>query len=395
MTSDTTPRARRTPRPWPVRLVGWLVALVLVGTAAAVIINRGSFGHTTHEVAATPLKDDHAALAASVTPVHDFPADSYLVGPAVVTINDSGAVGHDPDSGEQAWRYTRTDTSVCAHHTEGTLVVLVYASGDRCDEAIGIDVRSGNRRWQRTIEATGKNTIVWNQGGFLSVDAAKMIAYENNQGYERFTLDNSVTDNIEGEHTSCENLAATGAHNVVTLQRCRATGNDPWALQLVVTTASDGDSREVGRSYLTGIDDPQLIDSLENGTAYVRDSAGTVRVYTAGAQDPTTVLGLPAMPEAVDVLSTRSGTVLSDGTTAFGLDNTGSHVAWSTPIVAAPTLLGNDLYLPTEGALQVRAADNGQPTRSIAAPLAPGTTEVAVSGPRIGVRTDAGLVVLR
>ncbi|WP_153506572.1 outer membrane protein assembly factor BamB family protein [Cumulibacter manganitolerans] len=383
------------PRPWPVRLAGWALALTLLAVAALVVTGRGSFAATTHTVAKRPLADDPGEPADAVTEVHRFPAGSHLVGPAVVRIGSHGAIAYDPDTGDEVWRYLRADAAVCAQRAEGTQVVLLYRSGERCTEAIALDVRSGERRWQRTVEAAGQNTIVWNTGGFLSVDAAKMIVFEVNQGYERFTLDNSTTDHIEGEHTSCENTAASGATDVVTLQRCRATDDEPWVAQLVVNAASDGDPREVGRSYLTGIAGPELIGSLEDGTAYVRDSAGAVHVYAAGAATPVTVAGLPPVPADVRLLGARGGSMLTDGATVFRLDQSGAHVAWSATVVAPPSQRGNSLYLPTAGGIEVRAADTGQVTRTIAAALPPHAAEVTVGGPRIGVLRDDGLVVLR
>lgn len=314
----------------------------------------------------------------------------------IAQITDHGVVASEVSSGSELWRYTRSDTTVCAHRVNAQHVTLIYASGDRCDEAISLDPSSGTRQWQRTIEATQANEIVWGDASFISVDSAKAIYFSDSQGFERFTLDNSRTDHIEGEHTSCENLDAAGSPMVATLQRCRADSNEAWIYQVVVNEASDGDPRETGRSYLTGLSDPVIEGVSPDGTTILRDAGGVLYSLPLGAVDPLPISGMPVVDtdEPVHVAALRGLIVVSSQTTAYALSASRADVEWSSEIVAAPYGMDLQLYVPTATGIQERDAVNGQLLRTIgwdASTVAP--ANIVLSGPLVGLRDVNGLRV--
>lgn len=386
----------RSPRPWWFRLGGWVVALVLVALTVLVVIDRGSYGATEHSVAAVPAAPLTGEPAATVTLQSEHDAQSYLAGPVVAQVTEHGVVARAVGSDEELWRYVRTDTEVCAHRVNAQHITLIYAAGDRCAEAVSLSPGTGARQWQRTIEAVQPNEIVWGDGSFISLDPAKTIYYEDTQGFERFTLDNSRTDHIEGEHTSCENLDAAGSPLVATLQRCRAQPTDPWVLQVVLNEASDGEPRETGRSYLGAMVDPSIDGVAPDGTTVLRDAAGVVHVLPPGASEPVPLAGMPAVApdQPLHVVAPRGAIVLSTASTAHELDPSRTSVASVTDIVAAPYGVGPRLYLPNASGVEERDTVNARTIRTIgwqAGTVAP--AELVVHGPLIAVRDAAGLRV--
>lgn len=387
---------RRVPRPWWFRLVGWVIALALLATLAVLIVDRGSYGATEHTVARTAAPALDGEPAASVVPQGSYPEGSYLAGPVIANITEHGVVALDPDTGQTLWQYLRSDTTVCAHRTNAQHVTLVYASGDRCDEAVSLKPADGTRQWQRTLEAVHPNRIVWDEGVLISIDPSKVIVFEDGQGFERFTLDNSKTDHIAGEHTSCENLDAAGSSMVATLQRCRASTTEPWLYQVVVNEASDGQPRETGRSYLTRLTEPTVEGVSPNGTAILRDADGVVYSLTLGASEPQPIAGIAttAPDQPLDVVASRGTILVSAGSTTYSLNPSRTAVSWSTPIVALPYAFDIWIYVPTASGIEVRSAVDGQLARTIvwSASTTP-PAEIVVSGPLIGVRDAAGLQV--
>lgn len=394
MSSPARTRPRRTPWTWQLRLAGWLVVLGLLVATVLLAVRSGSYGATTHTTAAEPAPALPGEPAAAVQQVNRVDGTGVLAGSTVADIGEHGVVSRDAVTGEELWRYTRSDTTVCAQYADAIQVLLVYASGERCDEAISLDTATGARKWQRTIEAAGENRVVVGADGMLSIDPAKLISYETGQGFERFTIDNSTTDHIEGEHTSCENLDAAGSALVATLQRCRADEDAPWIHHVLISSPSDGNAREVGRSYLNGVTDPDLLGVTQDGTAIVRDAAGSVLLYPATAQNPTSISGLPPLDGELTVIAGRGSIVISDATTAYLLDPSRTSVAAAIPVIAPPTQHGTALYIPTAAGIELRAADTGALSRTIAIEPAPSAPlAVTVSGQLVGVRDETGLSV--
>lgn len=396
MPVSVRPPGRAPFRPWAVRLGGWLLALGLLIVAAIVLVERGSYGATEHTIASSPPAELSGQPADTLAPESNHDTDSYVAGPVIASIGEHGVVAFERTTGEELWRYQRTDAPVCAHHVTAKRIILVYGAADRCNEAISLEPAGGVRQWQRTLEAVHPNEIVMADDMFLSVDPAKVIAYETNQGYERFTLDNSLTNHIAGEHTTCENLQAAGAPIVATIQRCRATETEPWLVQLVINAASEGKPRETGRSYLNELNDPQLVGVADEGTTFVRDAAGAVHVLLPGAGEVVPVNGLPALApdEPLQLLAIRGTTVLSTLDVAYYLDAGRTNVTGTSDLVAAPYVDGTLLYIPTPTGIEVRDGFDGALQRTLSWPAQPSPpAEIVVSGPLIGLRDADGLQV--
>lgn len=389
-------RPRRTPRPWWFRLIGWLAALAVLAGAVGITLARGSYSATTHTLAQPPRPADQTPPAQSVSPIGSFDTSDQLAGPVVADLQPGGVIGRDPASGEEIWRYMREDSKTCAHHATADRIVLVYPTGDRCDQAISLSPGSGARQWQRTIEAHSANEIIWTDGGFISLDPRKMISYEINQGFERFTVDTTTGQTASVEMSQCEHLDAAGHASVVTLQRCRADADSPWQEQLIVNVESDGKPREVGRTFLSGDGELDLVDATQDGTAFLRATDGVILAVPPAAQTAVPIPGLPPMSEQTRLIMTRGSVVLTDPQVTAGLGPDLASVAWSTPGVAPASYSVTSLYVPTAAGIEVRAADDGALLRTIALPEPlPAGAELTVHGPLVAIRDEPSLTVLR
>lgn len=391
MPATPVSRERRAPRPWWLRLGAWLVALAVVAAAGWFVIARGSYDATTHTVADAPPRFDRTPPSGALSTIGSF-ENGYLAGPVVAEIDEHGVIAREPRTGAELWRYVREDAEVCAHEATDSRVVLVYATADRCDQAIALDSGSGARQWMRTLETGGSNQIRITADGILSIAPERVVDYELSQGYERFTLDAAPGETGGGQAT-CENVDAAGAGTLVVLQRCRSDEQSAWNEHLVVERASDGKPQEIGRSYLSGLDSPELVGATAEGDAFVRDVSGAVHYVPVGATETTAVSGLPPVTE-VSLVAGRGALLLVADGTAYALDATRTAVAWSVPVLAAPSAAEQSLLIPVPDGVETRDA-SGRTVGTVAFDLsALHPSAVRVSGSLIGVRSGRTLTVL-
>ncbi|WP_134322626.1 PQQ-binding-like beta-propeller repeat protein [Cumulibacter soli] len=396
MSHSTPPHVRSTPRPWSFRLGGWVLVLVVGCALALVALRSGTYSATQHTTASDPPATPTGEPAQVLSEQGTWDPDHYLAGPVIAQVTEHGVIATDLATGDELWRYQRSDTTVCAHRVNPQHVTLIFASGERCDEAVSFDPASGVRQWQRTIEATGPNQIVWDDGIFLSIDPAKTIVFEDGQGFERFTVDNSETDHIEGEHTSCENLDAAGSSTVGTLQRCRANDTEPWLYQVVLDQASDGEPSEVGRGYLSDISNPTIDGVTSDGTTFLRSDDGTLWVLPERQSEAVPLDGMPSVDPntPLEVVASRATVLLTTPETTYTLSADTTSIAHSQATIATPYVVDTTAYIPTTEGIELLDTASGavQQTLSWEATTT-GPADLVITGEYIGLRDADGLRV--
>lgn len=378
------------PRPWWFRLGAWVVALTVAIGTMLLVVRSGSYGATTHTLADEPVPAPDGHLEGSLTEVASYDGASALVGGVVVTIYESGATARTIEDGATAWTYQRSDLPVCAHTVTTSRVLLFYANGPVCNEVVSLEASNGARNWQRTIEADGPNEIIIGDGSFISVGPAKVIVYEQSQGYERFSLAPRVDAAIAS--TSCEYLDAAGSSNVAVLQRCANGDGEPDSYHVIVNSPSDGKPRETGRTPLQLLD-PQLIGALLDGTALV-SSQGVLYVVPVGALDPIPVDGV-TLDDTAAAATSIAGVAITSGGTGYVLGPDAQVVMWSGPVLAPPYIHRLEAaWLDGSGLIRIDPRTGAESMRAvISPPLSGPVDDVQIVGPYVAVRTGTLLTI--
>lgn len=173
---------RRLARPsWPA--LTWLGLLVVGLVAGVVLVVNSDAGNTDVRTAdgppanpAEPLPDQLSALWSAQTAVDDQRA---VAGDTVITTTEHGVAGLDPRTGEQRWRYLRPNATMCDLTVLDDVVVAIFRTTGRCNEAVALEAGSGVRRWYRNVGfseglrllGSGTAALAATPGGIAVLDA--------------------------------------------------------------------------------------------------------------------------------------------------------------------------------------------------------------------------------
>ena len=153
----------------------------------------------------------------------------------------------DPVTGEEAWHYTRSNARMCGLTATDGVAVAVFATADRCDEAVALRRRHRRARLDPQRPLRGDATLPPPTAIVLATNPTGIV-----------TLD-PTGDNIRWRYAApagCRFLgAAAGSAGVAVLQRCAgADGRAGAAVRRVQREAHW--SRDVP---LTGDAEPRLL----------------------------------------------------------------------------------------------------------------------------------------
>jgi outer membrane protein assembly factor BamB len=307
----------------PLRVWVWTAATLALVVVAA-LLWAGSDAAATESTTAAPAGVPEGAPAGVVSAAWDAPTSTAEPRAAVhagrvVVAGEHGVRALDVDTGAEAWRYTRGNAVLCDWTLVGSLVVAVFRTGDRCDEALALAADTGVRAWTRNVNLRSDMTLSSTDGIVLAAAPTGIV-----------TID-PVGDNIRWRQAAPEGCrlegADVGAAGVAVLQRC--TGTD--APQLRLFDGYEGSphwTRDLadGTATLAGVD---------RAVAVAGDSG--VQLF-AGADG--TPLGPPSLAAGDDpVLVTGSedtAFVLADGVLG-ALDQSSGAVLWEVPATGLPT----------------------------------------------------------
>jgi outer membrane protein assembly factor BamB len=313
---------RRPIRP-PLRVWIWTAATVALLLVAG-LLWRGSDAAATRSTTASPADVPAGAPAGAVSE-----AWSAVGGPVPETVVQEGRVlvgsehgvrALDPVTGQEAWHYTRTNARMCGLTVTDGVAVAVFATEDRCDEAVALDAGTGVRVWTRSLSLAGN----------ASLDSTSAIVLASNPT-GLVTLD-PTGNNIRWRHVApgnCRLLAAdAGSTGVAVLQRC---GTGDVQVQLL-----DGFAGSVHWSRdlpATEGADVRLLGADQAVTVLAGDE-----VQTLAGPDGTVLARLPVLPGTGDVEQVTVGPVSLvrvDGTVS-ALDAATGAALWTAAATGLP-----------------------------------------------------------
>ena len=146
----------------PLRVIVWAAATVAL-LVVATLLWRGSDAAATESTTAppadvptgTPAADVSAAWSADAA----LPAGTVVQSGRVLVGSRHGVRALDPVTGEEVWHYTRSNARMCGLTVTNGVAVAVFATADRCDEAVGLNAGTGVRAWTRNILLRGDATL--------------------------------------------------------------------------------------------------------------------------------------------------------------------------------------------------------------------------------------------
>jgi outer membrane protein assembly factor BamB len=335
----------------PLRVLVWVAATVVL-LLVATLLWRGSDAAATESTTAAPADVPSGTPAGAGSEAWsadgELPAGTVVQGGRVLVGSAHGVRALDPVTGEEAWHYTRSNARVCGLTATDGLAVAVFATEDRCDEAVALNAGTGVRAWTRSVLFAGDVTLSSTDRVVLAANPTGIV-----------TLD-PTGDNIrwrEAAPAGCRFVdAAVGTAGVAVLQRC--TGATIAQVRLF-----DGFSGEVHWSReipLTGGAEPRLLGAGPLPTVLVDGE-----VQALAAADGSVLASLPATGD-VQVGAAGAVTLVRIAGRLVALGNAGAAL-WETPALGLPAAPGvakdargtPPLLVPEDGAFVRRDPATG------------------------------------
>ena len=374
----------------PLRVWVWTAATVVLAVVAA-LLWRGSDAAATYSSTARPADVPSGTPAGAVSEAWSADGDplppDVVEGGRVLIGSPHGVRALDPVSGEEAWRYTRDNAWLCGLTATDGVVVAVFRTEDRCDEAVGLDAGTGVRSWTRNVNFAADATLSSTDRIVLAAGRGSVVTLDPTGSNTRWRY---------AAPSGCELLdSAVGSAGVALLQQC-AGGS---AAQLRLLDGFDGDVHWTRDVVLAERDDVRLLgaDSLVGVL-----SGDEARLFSSG--DGTLLTTLPAGPERAVRQTSTAGAVLvhADGTLVAFHRETGRRL-WDVPAGGLPgepagTQEDGDpapLAVPEEDAVVLRAAATGQELDRFAVEGLPDGGTATVVGPVVVLRLPDRVVGYR
>jgi hypothetical protein len=405
-----------------------VIAALAIGVTVAWVTGEAHDAKLT--VATTPdpaVADEPLAqsLAVAWTSTDTTAGGSYSSHGTVVTYSAHTVAGRSALTGDVRWSYTRSDVTVCGVDTQDGIAVAIFDLDGNCDEAIGLDVATGARRWNRTLMDSGTSTMT-SRPSSVSIVAAKSV-HVISPGYDATNVPSGGLDRWNYVPSGCTiQSAVLGGLGVLVAQSCAP---DAPFLTSAAAGAADAPTATGGAdSPVTSLvlrkpfDDGFVWTITANGVVpvLVTDSvvlgwdptAHTVVSYSAaaGKRDGAAILpGCTAdtAPKAIELSS--SALLWCAGTLSKVTDSNGQlSVAWSMAaaglpavqsssegsenVAIAPTAVGLASVNLQTGALIASAASSSAPESGGASPI-PASAQSAVAAASRLERFGSGLLV--
>lgn len=367
----------------PLRVWVWTAATTALLLVAA-LLWRGSDAAATVSTTAAPADVPSGTPAGAVSEVWSAsggPLPEVVVSEGRVLVgSEHGVRALDPVTGEQAWHYTRSNARMCGLTAADGVAVAVFATRDRCDEAVALRAGTGVRAWTRSLSLAGDAVLD---------STASIVLASNPTGV--LTLD-PRGNNVRWRYAppaDCRLLGAdAGTTGVVVLQRCA----DGSRVQVRLLDGFAG-TPDWSRDLPVAEGDVVRLLGADGAVTVLVDDA----VLTLAGPDGSQLARLPVTAGA-DVEQATVGTVslVRTGGTVSALDTASGAPLWAAPAAGLPVTAAGPLdaarpapvVLPDEQGFSFRDPVTGAELgRSAVSGLPLGGT-ASVIGPVVVLRLD-------
>jgi outer membrane protein assembly factor BamB len=392
-----TGHRRASSRP-PRRVVLWAAASLALVVVAA-LLWRGSDAAATSSTtaAAAPVPDGRPADRLEQRwSVDSSPAPRRVVESGrVLTTGPHGVVLRDPLTGWAVWHHTRANARLCDATAVDGVVVAVFRTADRCDEAVALRASTGVRVWYRNVDFRGDAQLSSTAGIVLAASPTGVATLDPTGNTQRWTYRSP---------TGCRMVGAdVGSAGVVVLQRCTESS----ALQVKLFDGFDGNplwTREVdtagATARLVGAD--RLVDVVVGDRLLVLSTTDGTQLQDL--ELPARPVAERADPEPVQQAGTSDVALMWVRGTVYALDQATGDPRWEAAATGLPSVSGTSagdaadatVLVPEDGALVQRSlADGTERGRSDTDAELPAGGRTFVVGPAVVYATGDVVLGLR
>jgi outer membrane protein assembly factor BamB len=366
----------------PLRVIVWAAATVVL-LLVATLLWRGSDAAATQSTTAPPADAPAGAPAGAVSGTWSAdgqPPEGTVVQSGRVLVGSAhGVRALDPETGEEAWHYTRANARMCGLTVTNGVAVAVFATADRCDEAVALNAGTGVRAWTRSILLRGDATLSSTDRIVLASSPTGIVTLDPTGDNIRWRAAAPAGCRYDG--------TAVGSSGVAVLQRCRGasiaqvrlfdgfSGDLHWSRDVPLTEG--GEVRLLGAGPLPTV----LVDG---------------EVQALAAADGTVLARLPAGDDVQvgEVQASGARTLVRAGGRLTALDGTTGASVWDVPATGlpGPSTAGKDsrepaaLLVPEDGAFVRRDPATGAELGRSAVTDAPDGGVAAQVGPVVVLR---------
>jgi outer membrane protein assembly factor BamB len=364
----------------PVRVWVWTAATVALFVVVT-LLWRGSDAAATESTTAAPADVPEGAPAGALSEAWSARGEllpgTVVQGGRVLIGSEHGVRALDPLTGEEAWHYTRSNARMCGLTATNGVAVAVFATGDRCDEAVALNADTGVRAWTRSVNLRGDAALDSTDRIVLASSPTGIVTLDPNG------------DNIRWRYAvpgGCHLVRAeAGSTGVAVLERC----NGAVGVQLRLFDGFDGSEHWARDLPAVEEDDVRLLGADGLVTAQVDDE---VHVLAPADGSLLTRLPVPDGTHRVDQGAAGGVVAVLVGGRLSALDSTSGAVLWTTAALGLPTAAAGDKDAGTAAALLV-PEDGGFLRRDAATGAELGHPAVA-DLPADGVATAIGPVIV-
>jgi len=384
-------RVSRRRRP-PLRIWLWTAATLVVA-AVAVLLWRTSDAAATSSTTATAATVPDGEPAAELSPTWSSatgPAPRRVVESGRVLVTDEhGLAMVDAATGEEAWHYRRSNATLCDATAVDGVVIAVFRTTSRCNEATAFTASTGVRAWTRNVRYRTDVDLASTDQILLASSPTGVV-----------TLD-PTGNNTRWRYAPPEDCrlvdSDVGSSGVVVLQRCP----DGAALQVKLLDGFGGDvvwTRDVDTggdtARLAGVD--RLVDVVIGDRLQVLspvDGALLTELVLPAAGDARTEPLQQAGMGDVALLWVRG--------TVYALDQTTGLPRWEVPALGLPSVSGDagagaTVTVPEDGAFVQRSlADGTEVARSTTPDDVPAGGRTSLLGPVVVYATADEVLAFR
>jgi len=341
---------RRLARPsWPA--LAWLGVLVVVLVAGVVLAVNSDATNTDVRIAAAPPSEPRSPLADQLGPQwsSDDTVDDQraVAGSTVITATDRGVRGLDAHSGEERWHYLRSNATMCDFTVLDDVVVAIFRTTGRCNEAVALESDTGVRRWYRNVGFSDRLSLLGSGTAALAATPDGIAVID--------AVGNSIRWRYNPPQ-GCElSSIGVGSSGVVVLERCE-TGTT-WLAEFELYSGDQqwrvppppGDITVLGADGIVSLLVGQQLTTLSARTGETLST-----LTTDAASDESAAAGFAGQPGGRTVpLVYLSGRV-------YAVDPTTGRQLWSVPATGLPAGGDAGLVVPEPGAFVMRNPLTGE-----------------------------------
>lgn len=364
----------------------WVGVLLLALTAGLILADRSEAGNTDVLTASALPVAPNGVLPEQVAQLWstaDTVDDQRIVAAHTVIVSSArGIRGLDPITGVERWHYLRSTATMCDLTVLEDVVVAIFRTTGRCNEAVALEAGSGVRRWYRNVGFSDRLSL-------LGAGTAAVAATPGG-----IAVLDSVGDSIRWRYNppqGCElSSVAVGTSGVVALESCE-TGTT-WLAQFELYSGDQqwrvappsGEVTVVGADGVVSlVADQQLLILGPRDGRILSTMPTTVEPDEVGSANPmfTGEFGDRAVP-----LIYLDGTLLA-------IEPANGAVLWSVAADGLPASNELGLVVVEEGAFVTRDPLSGAELSRTVATADPGS-DVGLDGPLRLEQSGSSLVAV-